>query len=96
MDRYVRQVTVGRAMRWWPPVGVLGMLALGWVVGRHSTPIDDRFARDAQVVVGKHPSWLLVVTDWWLLAPVLAGCVAVALYRRQWRLAAVIVGWWCW
>jgi hypothetical protein len=84
-------VTVGRAIRWWPPVGVLAMLALGWAVGKRSTPIDDWFAHDAHQVVGKHPSWLLVVTGWWLLAPVLAACIAVALGRRQWRLAVVVL-----
>jgi hypothetical protein len=84
-------MTVGSAIRWWPLVGVVAMLALGWQVGKRSTPIDDGFTHYAQHVVGKYPSWLLAVTNWWLLTPVLAACVAAALYRRQWRLGAVIL-----
>lgn len=66
------------------------MLLLGWSVGKGSTAVDDRFAQDARVVVGEQPRWLLLFTDWWLLGPVLLACLAVALYRRRWRLAAVV------
>ena len=81
------EVTVVSLTRWWPPVGVLTMLLLGWVVGTGSTPVDNWFSRDAREAIGEHPGWLLVFTGWWVLAPVLAACVGVALYRRQWRLA---------
>ena len=83
------EVTVVSLTRWWPPVGVLTMLLLGWVVGTGSTPVDNWFSRDAREAIGEHPGWLLVFTGWWVLAPVLAACVGVALYRRQWRLAVV-------
>jgi hypothetical protein len=69
------------------------MLLLGWVVGTGSTPVDNWFSRDAREAIGEHPGWLLVFTGWWVLAPVLAACMGVALYRRQWRLA---VGGWRW
>jgi hypothetical protein len=82
-------MSVVRVIRWWPPVGVLAMLALGWVVGKGSTAVDDWFVQDAHDLFGEYPSRLLVLTDWWLLGPVLAVCVMAALYRRQWRLAVV-------
>ncbi|HEX2283860.1 MAG TPA: phosphatase PAP2 family protein [Mycobacterium sp.] len=74
-------------IRWWPPVGVLAMLLLGWAVGKNSTPIDDWFRqfRDGPA------QWLLVFTDPLLITVVLAAAVVVALYRRRWRLAAVMV-----
>jgi hypothetical protein len=84
-------MTVDRAIRWWPPVGLLAMLVLGWIVGRGPTPVDDWFARFARAVFGAYPRWLLVFTDWWLLGPVFAICVMAALYRRRWRLAVVMV-----
>lgn len=77
--------------RWWPPVAVLAMLLLGWAVGKGSTAVDDGFSRAASQVVGDQPRWLLAFTSWSLLAPVLGLCVAVALYRRRWRLAAAVV-----
>lgn len=83
------EMTLDRATRWWPPVGVLAMLVLGWVVGKGSTTVDDWFVHDAHELAGEYPSWLLVVTDWWLLGAVVATCLAVALHRRQWRLAVV-------
>jgi membrane-associated phospholipid phosphatase len=84
-------VTIDRFVRWWPPIGVLAMLALGLVVGKSSTPIDDWFSRDVDHAVGAYVHWLLIFTEWWLLAPVLAACLVVALYRRRWRLAVVIL-----
>lgn len=76
-------------MHWWPPVGLLAALALGFVVGKGPTPVDNWFSKKAHGVVGAHPGWALAFTDWWLLGPVLAATVAAALLRRQWRLAAV-------
>jgi membrane-associated phospholipid phosphatase len=67
------------------------MLVLGLLVGRHSTPIDDWFLRDAGNAVGEYVHWLLIFTEWWLLVPVLAACLGLALYRRRWRLAAVVL-----
>jgi hypothetical protein len=84
-------VTTNRFVRWWPPIGVVAMLALGLLVGKRSTPIDDWFLRNAGHAVGASVRWLLVFTDWWLLVPLLAACLGVALYRRRWRLVVVVL-----
>jgi membrane-associated phospholipid phosphatase len=63
------------------------MLLLGWAVGKRSTEVDDWFQGFGHSPV----RWLLFFTDPRVLAIVLAACVAVALYRQRWRLAAVIV-----
>ncbi|TQF74153.1 hypothetical protein FK531_05770 [Rhodococcus spelaei] len=83
-------MTARNLLRWWPPMGVLAMIALGLAVGRGSTSVDAAFLDDAREVTGQRPTWLLAFTDWWLLGPVLAASLAVALWRRQWRLAAVV------
>lgn len=74
-------------IRWWPPIALTAMLLLGWAVGKGSTPLDE--------AVGRHlhdtPRVLLLATSWALLGPVLAGCVAVAAYRRRWRWAATVL-----
>ncbi len=63
------------------------MFVLGWAVGKHSTTLDSWFPR-----FGHGPAQgLLFFTDPWILATVLAGGVAVALYRQRWRLATVMV-----
>lgn len=85
------EVSADGVFRWWPPVGVLAMLFLGWAVGKGSTPLDNGFSRDVHDMVGQHPGWLLIFTDWWLLGPVLAACVAVPLYRRRWRAAVTVL-----
>lgn len=84
------EVTVERAIRWWPAVGVLAMLMLGCAVGKGPTAVDEGFARCARELVGGLPNRLLVLTEWWLLGPVLALSVAAALCRRRWRLAVVM------
>jgi hypothetical protein len=63
------------------------MLLLGWVVGKRSTPVDDWFMQYRH----SPARWLLFFTDARMLALVLTGAVAVAMYRRRWRLAAVMV-----
>jgi len=63
------------------------MLMLGWVVGKGSTPVDDWFQ-------GIHHSairWLHLLAYPPLIALVLIGCVAIAVSRRQWYLAAAAV-----
>lgn len=82
--------TARRALWWWPPIGVLAMLLLGWAVGRHSTGFDDGAARQIHSVFGTQPRWLLVFTDWLLLGPIWLICLGIALWRRRWRLAAVV------
>ncbi|TFV59232.1 phosphatase PAP2 family protein [Mycobacterium sp. PS03-16] len=73
------------ALRWWPVFAVAGLFLLGWGVGQSSTPLDDRLlAIDA-------PDVLLILVWPPLLVAVLGGTVAVALWRRQWKLAVVVV-----
>ncbi|MBV8929347.1 MAG: PA-phosphatase [Mycobacteriaceae bacterium] len=79
------------ALRWWPPIGIVAMLMLGWSVGKGPTPVDERYTRVARAAVGPYPSWMLIFTEWSVLGPALAICVVVALYRRHWRLAALSV-----
>ena len=76
-------------VRGWPPIGLVAMLVLGWTVGIGPTTVDDWFTRLADELVGTHQGWLLFVTDRRVLGPVLGTAVAVALCRRQWRLAVV-------
>ena len=76
-----------RAIRWWPLVGVIGMILLGLAVGKGSTPLDDRFQRHGSGPFRR----LLFFTDPRVLAIVLVAVVAVALYRRQWQLAVLAV-----
>ena len=83
-------MNVAGALRWWPPVGVVAMIALGLAVGKGPTPVDDWFNRAAHAVGSGYVRWFLVLTDWWLLGPVLAACVVAALVGRRWRLAVVI------
>ena len=59
------------------------MVLLGWAVGRGSTPVDDWFHRYGH----RSAHLLLFFTDPVLLAAVVVATLAVALSRRQWRLA---------
>jgi hypothetical protein len=74
-------------VRLWPAIGLTAMLLLGWVVGKRSTLVDDWFLQYRH----SPAQWLLFFTDARVLALVLTAAVAVALYRRRWRLAAVMV-----
>ena len=75
-------------MRLWPPVGVLAMLALGLLVGKGSTDIDDWFLHDLRLHGHR---MLLIFIDWRLLLAIWIGCAGYAVWRRRWRLAAVVV-----
>lgn len=77
------------AVRWWPAVGLPLMVLLGLAVGDGSTGLDDWFIRNGS---DAHPrfGWLLLFTMPLLLAVMLVAAAAVAVYRRQWRLAAVV------
>jgi membrane-associated phospholipid phosphatase len=71
----------------WPPIALAAMVALGLVVRRGSTPVDDWFHQ-----YGQSPAkWLLFFTDPRVLTALLAVCVAVALFQRRWRVAVVAV-----
>jgi hypothetical protein len=82
-------VNLRNAVRWWPLIGLSAMVALGLVVGRGSTSIDDWFTDlgHAHHVLGR----LLFFTDPRVLVGLLAVGVVVVLYQRRWRLAAVVV-----
>lgn len=72
----------------WPLIGVVAMVLLGLAVRKGATPVDESFQqwhRHGPV------RWMLYFTDPRVLAIVLAAVVVVALYRRQWRLAALAV-----
>jgi membrane-associated phospholipid phosphatase len=71
------------ALQWWPLVAVAGLFVLGLLVGKGSTPLDDRFFQ-------LHlPDWLGDFVEAPVQAAVLGAAVAYALWRRRWRLAAV-------
>ncbi|WP_337360773.1 PA-phosphatase [Mycolicibacterium sphagni] len=75
------------AIWWWPPVGLAALALLGWAVGTGSTPIDDWFQRAHGSALG----WLLFFTDQRTVAVILLGALAVAIYRRRWLLAVLVV-----
>jgi uncharacterized membrane protein len=58
-----------KAIRLWPPIALAAMLALGWAVGKGSTPVDDWFHRYRH----SHAQYLLFFTD-----PRVLALVAVA------------------
>ncbi|KUI29894.1 PA-phosphatase [Mycobacterium sp. IS-1742] len=71
------------ALQWWPAVAVTGLFALGWLVGKGSTPFDSRLlAVDA-------PDRLLTFVEAPVQVAVLGAAVAYALWRRRWRLAVL-------
>jgi hypothetical protein len=76
------------AVRWWPPIGLLAMVALGLVVGRGSTRLDDWFIRagEAHEDLGR----LLVFTDGRVTFAVWAIVLATAVFQRRWRVGAVV------
>ena len=85
-----RPMTTEKFVRWWPPVGLVMMALLGWVVGKSSTPVDDVF-QSAGRAGQPYPGWLLFVTDPRVLLVMLAIAIASTLWHKRWRLAAVIV-----
>ena len=76
-----------RALLLWPGITVGAMFALGWAVGKGSTPFDDWFHEFRRTPA----RWLLFFTDPWVLTIALMFGVAVALYLGRRRLAAVMV-----
>jgi membrane-associated phospholipid phosphatase len=82
-------MTVTTAVRWWPLVGLAAMVALGLVVGKGSTPLDGWFTRagDEHPLLGR----LLFFTDGRVVFVAWVIVLAVALVRKEWRFAAVVV-----
>jgi hypothetical protein len=76
-----------KAVRLWPPIAVVAMVALGWAVGKGSTPVDDWFHQYRH----SPARYLLFFSDPRVLAVLVAGTLVVALCQRRWRLAVVAV-----
>lgn len=74
------------ALLLWSGIAVAAMLALGWAVGKRSTPLDDWFQHFRRTPARR----LLFFTDPWLLAILLMFGIAVALFLGRRRLAVVI------
>ena len=74
-------------IRWWPSIGLATMLLLGFAVRSSATPLDDWFQQ-----FNTSPLRVLgAFADPRVLIPVLVVVVAVALWQRRWRLAAMAV-----
>lgn len=71
---------------WWPVFAVAAMVALGWAVGRRSTPLDDWFHRFRHTPARE----LLFFTDPWLLTVLSLFGIAVALFSGRRRLAVAM------
>ncbi|MBB5161824.1 PA-phosphatase [Mycobacterium sp. AZCC_0083] len=82
-------MTATTAVRWWPLVGLAGLVALGLAVGKGTTPVDAWFTRTGE----EHPllGRLLFFTDGRVVLVAWAIVLAATLFRRRWRLAAVDV-----
>lgn len=65
-------------------VAAVGVVLVGLAVGRGSTPLDD------WLLAIDGPDWLLVLVDERVLIGAVAVAFLVALWRRRWRLAAVV------
>lgn len=72
---------------WWPVFAVAAMFALGWAVGRRSTPLDDWFHQFRRTPARE----LLFFTDPWVLTVLLLFGIAVALFSGRRRLAVAMV-----
>jgi hypothetical protein len=75
------------AVRWWPAIGLLAMAVLGLLVGRGSTFIDDLFIRFGHS--HQRANVLLLFTEARLVVLLYLVAVAIALFRRSWRLAII-------
>lgn len=80
---------VGWFLRWWPLIAVGAMLALGIVVGKGSTALDDWFLHGRTGVYG-HRHVLREFADGRVMSVLVVVAVLGALWRRRWWLAAVV------
>jgi len=81
-------MTATTAVRWWPLVGLAGLVALGLAVGKGTTPLDAWFTRTGD----EHPQLgrLLFFTDGRVMFVAGVVVLAATLFRRRWRLATVV------
>lgn len=77
-------------LRWWPPVGLALMVLLGLVVGRGNTRFDTVALEVMRRALGRDPIWMLYLTWGVAMIGLLVLAVVVALWRRRWRVAAVV------
>lgn len=76
---------------WWPPVGITAMVVLGVAVGHGPTAFDDWGLRSMRRVLGPDPQWMLNFSWALTMLLTLGAAVTIALVRRRWRLATVVV-----
>jgi hypothetical protein len=81
-------MTATTAVRWWPLVGLAGLVALGLAVGKGTTPLDAWFTRTGE----EHPllGRLLFFTDGRVVFVAGVVVLAATLFRRRWRPATVV------
>jgi hypothetical protein len=81
-------MTATTAVRWWPLVGLAGLVAVGLAVGKGTTPLDAWFTRAGEEhrLLGR----LLFFTDGRVVVAVWAIVLAATVFRGRWRLAAVV------
>jgi hypothetical protein len=84
------RLTRADAVRWWPLVGTVAMVLLGLVVGSGTTPLDQEFVQAGRAT-RPYSGWLLFFTDPRVMWSLLAIAVGYALWRKRWRLAAVLL-----
>jgi len=82
----VADIAGRRALLLWSGIAVVAMSALGWAVGRTSTPLDDWFHQFRRTPARQ----LLFFTDPWTLAILLMFGIAVAVFLGRRRLAVVM------
>ncbi|MDR3663169.1 MAG: PA-phosphatase [Mycobacterium sp.] len=82
--------TRAEAVRWWPLLGAVGLVLLGLVVGKGTTPLDQEFQL-AGHATRPYSGWLLFFTDPRVMGAILAIAVGYTLWRKRWRLAAAVL-----
>lgn len=65
------------------------MVVLGLTVKHGDSPVDRWFLRVSREILGTQPLWMLALNRVWFLVSLLVLTLGIALWRRQWRLAAV-------
>ncbi|ORA29793.1 PA-phosphatase [Mycobacterium aquaticum] len=76
--------------RWWPPIGLVAMLLLGWAVGQGPTAADTWFQQLGSDM-GPSRTAFLVFTYPPAVTLVLVAVIVVTLRRRQWWLAVAML-----